>query len=137
MYKPCTLGLLNGVEMVGNVFVGEFSPEKCVSRRFVSFRFHFPSPMTNPITQTLPFSCGDRFGHKPHTPDLRLLAHVLGVNIHTFLKHITIQQLTPHGLDAFGTTVMQLAEVEGLEDHEEIRWSVVEVVISLPYSKCR
>src|SRR5438270_4852937 len=67
MYKPCTLGLLNGVEMVGNVFVGEFSPERCVSRRFVLFRFHFPFPMTNPITQTLPFSCGDYVSGTNHT----------------------------------------------------------------------
>src|SRR5438445_10517084 len=54
-----TEGLLSGVEMIGSVFVGEFSPERWVSRRFVLFRFHFPSPMTNSITRTLPFSCGD------------------------------------------------------------------------------
>jgi phosphoribosyl-ATP pyrophosphohydrolase/phosphoribosyl-AMP cyclohydrolase/histidinol dehydrogenase len=40
-----------------------------------------------------------------------------GVNTHTFVKHITSQELTKEGLDRLGDTVTTLAEVEGLEAH--------------------
>jgi phosphoribosyl-ATP pyrophosphohydrolase/phosphoribosyl-AMP cyclohydrolase/histidinol dehydrogenase len=40
-----------------------------------------------------------------------------GVNTHTFVKHITSQELTKEGLDAIGDAVTTLAHIEGLEAH--------------------
>ncbi|RUS29956.1 histidinol dehydrogenase-domain-containing protein [Jimgerdemannia flammicorona] len=82
--------LVEKIDNAGSVFVGEFSPE----------------------------SCGDYASGTNHTlPTYGYSRMYSGVNTHTFLKHITAQQLTPAGLDALGDTVMRLAEVEGLEAH--------------------
>jgi phosphoribosyl-ATP pyrophosphohydrolase / phosphoribosyl-AMP cyclohydrolase / histidinol dehydrogenase len=40
-----------------------------------------------------------------------------GVNTHTFVKHITSQELTKEGLDAIGDAVTTLARIEGLDAH--------------------
>ena len=42
-----------------------------------------------------------------------------GVNTQSFQKHITSQELTAEGLRLLGPTVIQLAEVEGLDAHAE------------------
>jgi phosphoribosyl-ATP pyrophosphohydrolase / phosphoribosyl-AMP cyclohydrolase / histidinol dehydrogenase len=42
-----------------------------------------------------------------------------GVNTQSFQKHITSQELTPDGLTLLGPTVIELAEVEGLDAHAE------------------
>jgi histidinol dehydrogenase len=39
------------------------------------------------------------------------------VSVDSFVKKITFQQLTPEGLAGIGTTVMRMAEAEGLEAH--------------------
>lgn len=49
-----------------------------------------------------------------------------GVNTHTFVKHITSQELTREGLRGIAETVMTLASVEGLDAHRravEVRMS--------------
>ena len=40
-----------------------------------------------------------------------------GVNLATFVKHITSSELTAAGLRGLGHAVMDLAEVEGLHAH--------------------
>lgn len=40
-----------------------------------------------------------------------------GVNLGSFVKHITSSNLTPEGLKNVGDAVMQLAKVEELEAH--------------------
>jgi histidinol dehydrogenase len=40
-----------------------------------------------------------------------------GVSVDSFVKKITFQQLTPEGLAGIGTTVMRMAQAEGLEAH--------------------
>lgn len=42
-----------------------------------------------------------------------------GVNVQSFQKHITSQELTSEGLRLLGPTVIALAEVEGLDAHAE------------------
>ncbi|RIA89855.1 histidinol dehydrogenase-domain-containing protein [Glomus cerebriforme] len=82
--------LLEKIENAGSVFVGSYSPE----------------------------SCGDYASGTNHTlPTYGYARMYSGVNTLTFLKHITSQQLTKEGLHKLGTTVMRLAEVEGLEAH--------------------
>ncbi|KAJ1967081.1 trifunctional histidinol dehydrogenase, partial [Dispira parvispora] len=78
------------VNNAGSVFVGPYSPE----------------------------SCGDYASGTNHTlPTYGYSRMYSGVNTDTFLKHITSQTLTAEGLDRIGDTVMDLAEVEGLEAH--------------------
>ncbi|TPX30443.1 hypothetical protein SmJEL517_g05993 [Synchytrium microbalum] len=63
-------------------------------------------------------SCGDYASGTNHTlPTYGFARMYSGVNTHTFVKHITSQNITAEGLDALGDTVMTLAEVEGLEAH--------------------
>ena len=40
-----------------------------------------------------------------------------GVNLATYVKHITSSELTADGLQNLGTAVMDLAAVEGLDAH--------------------
>ncbi|KAJ1927553.1 trifunctional histidinol dehydrogenase [Tieghemiomyces parasiticus] len=78
------------IDNAGSVFVGPYSPE----------------------------SCGDYASGTNHTlPTYGYSRMYSGVNTDTFLKHITAQTLTAEGLDRIGDTVMDLAEVEGLEAH--------------------
>lgn len=63
-------------------------------------------------------SCGDYASGTNHTlPTYGFARMYSGVNTHTFVKHITSQELTKEGLDRLGDTVTTLAEVEGLEAH--------------------
>ncbi|PVU91180.1 hypothetical protein BB559_002261 [Furculomyces boomerangus] len=81
---------LSKVENAGSVFVGKYSPE----------------------------SCGDYASGTNHTlPTYGFARMYSGVNTTTFQKHITSQTLTKEGLERLGSTVMTLAEVEGLEAH--------------------
>ena len=41
-----------------------------------------------------------------------------GVNLASYVKHITSSHLTAEGLKKLGGTVMRLAEVEGLDAHK-------------------
>ena len=75
----------------GSVFIGNYSPE----------------------------SVGDYASGTNHTlPTNGYAAMYSGVSIDSFVKKITFQQLTKEGLTNIGNTVMQMAEVEGLDAHK-------------------
>lgn len=78
------------IENAGSVFVGELSPE----------------------------SCGDYSSGTNHTlPTYGYARQYSGVNLATFQKFITSQEVTKRGLKSIGKAVMTLAAVEGLEAH--------------------
>ncbi|KAK9466312.1 histidinol dehydrogenase-domain-containing protein [Lipomyces arxii] len=78
------------VQHAGSVFVGPWSPE----------------------------SCGDYSSGTNHTlPTYGYATVYSGVNTHSFMKHLTSQELTPEGLKNIGHAVVQLATVEGLDAH--------------------
>jgi phosphoribosyl-ATP pyrophosphohydrolase/phosphoribosyl-AMP cyclohydrolase/histidinol dehydrogenase len=78
------------IENAGSVFVGELSPE----------------------------SCGDYSSGTNHTlPTYGYARQYSGVNLATFQKFITSQEVTKQGLKSIGKAVMTLAAVEGLEAH--------------------
>lgn len=75
----------------GSVFVGNYSPE----------------------------SVGDYASGTNHTlPTNGYAAMYSGVSVDSFVKKITIQQLTKEGLANIGNTVMQMAAAEGLDAHK-------------------
>ncbi|KAK9456232.1 histidinol dehydrogenase-domain-containing protein [Dipodascopsis uninucleata] len=81
---------LDLVQNAGSVFVGPWSPE----------------------------SCGDYSSGTNHTLPTYGYARVYsGVNTHSFMKHLTSQELTPSGLQYIGPAVVRLATVEGLDAH--------------------
>ncbi|CAK7893150.1 hypothetical protein CAAN1_01S13344 [[Candida] anglica] len=78
------------IENAGSVFVGGLSPE----------------------------SCGDYSSGTNHTlPTYGYARQYSGVNLATFQKFITSQEVTKEGLGSIGRAVMTLAAVEGLEAH--------------------
>ncbi|KAJ8097436.1 histidinol dehydrogenase-domain-containing protein [Lipomyces tetrasporus] len=78
------------VQHAGSVFVGAWSPE----------------------------SCGDYSSGTNHTlPTYGYATVYSGVNTHSFMKHLTSQELTPEGLKKIGGAVVRLATVEGLDAH--------------------
>lgn len=78
------------IENAGSVFVGGLSPE----------------------------SCGDYSSGTNHTlPTYGYARQYSGVNLATFQKFITSQEVTETGLKSIGKAVMTLAAVEGLEAH--------------------
>ncbi|KAK9369290.1 histidinol dehydrogenase-domain-containing protein [Lipomyces kononenkoae] len=78
------------VQHAGSVFVGAWSPE----------------------------SCGDYSSGTNHTlPTYGYATVYSGVNTHSFMKHLTSQELTPEGLKNIGGAVVRLATVEGLDAH--------------------
>ncbi|KAL5035555.1 hypothetical protein BDV3_005452 [Batrachochytrium dendrobatidis] len=82
--------LVDRIKSAGSVFLGAYSPE----------------------------SCGDYASGTNHTlPTYGYARMYSGVNTHTFLKHITTQELTKEGLDRLGDCVMTLAALEQLEAH--------------------
>ncbi|KAG9228661.1 histidinol dehydrogenase-domain-containing protein [Amylocarpus encephaloides] len=86
------------VENAGSVFIGEWTPE----------------------------SVGDYSAGVNHSlPTYGYAKQYSGVNLGSYVKHITSSQLTAQGLRNVGGAVMQLAKVEELEAHRravEIRW---------------
>ncbi|KAI9143826.1 histidinol dehydrogenase-domain-containing protein [Paraphysoderma sedebokerense] len=81
---------VDSVENAGSIFVGHWSPE----------------------------SCGDYASGTNHTlPTYGYARMYSGVNTHTFVKHITSQQLSKEGLEGIAECVMTLANVEGLDAH--------------------
>lgn len=82
--------LIPKINHAGSVFVGPWSPE----------------------------SCGDYSSGTNHTlPTYGYAKMYSGVNTHTFMKHITSQELTVEGLKNIGPAVMALAATEGLDGH--------------------
>ncbi|KAI1748395.1 histidinol dehydrogenase [Xylaria castorea] len=82
------------------------------------------------IGQWTPESVGDYSAGVNHSlPTYGYAKQYSGVNLGSFVKHITSSNLTPEGLKNVGSAVMQLAKVEELEAHRravEIRLSVLE-----------
>ncbi len=84
--------ILDSVMNAGSVFLGQWSPE----------------------------SVGDYASGTNHTlPTYGYARMYSGVSTDTFLKQITVQELSPSGLRALGPTVMTMAEVEQLEAHKK------------------
>ncbi|TAQ83547.1 hypothetical protein B7494_g8132 [Chlorociboria aeruginascens] len=78
------------VENAGSVFIGEWTPE----------------------------SVGDYSAGVNHSlPTYGYAKQYSGVNLASYVKHITSSNLTPQGLKNVGGAVMQLAKVEELEAH--------------------
>ncbi|KAK6613361.1 hypothetical protein ACHAPF_000352 [Botrytis cinerea] len=83
-------GVVELVENAGSVFIGEWTPE----------------------------SVGDYSAGVNHSlPTYGFAKQYSGVNLGSYLKHITSSQLTAQGLRNVGGAVMQLAKVEELEAH--------------------
>ncbi|KAL7272286.1 trifunctional histidinol dehydrogenase [Rhizina undulata] len=82
--------VVDAVEHAGSVFVGPWTPE----------------------------SVGDYSAGVNHSlPTYGYARQYSGVNLSTFVKHLTSSQLTEQGLRNVGGAVMQLAKVEELEAH--------------------
>ncbi len=82
--------LASAVINAGSVFLGHYSPE----------------------------SVGDYASGTNHVlPTNGYAKAYSGVSVDSFVKKITFQQLTQEGLAGIGTTVMRMAEAEGLEAH--------------------
>lgn len=78
------------VTAAGSVFIGNWSPE----------------------------SAGDYASGTNHTlPTSGWARSVSGVNIDSFLRKMTIQELTPGGIGAIGDVIVTMARAEGLEAH--------------------
>lgn len=83
--------LTHKIISAGSVFIGNYSPE----------------------------SAGDYASGTNHTlPTNGYAAMYSGVSADSFVKKITFQQLTEEGLKNIGSTVMQMAEAEGLDAHK-------------------
>ncbi|MFV2041121.1 MAG: histidinol dehydrogenase, partial [Candidatus Hydrothermarchaeales archaeon] len=84
--------VLTGIQSAGSIFLGPYSP--VAAGDYASGPNHI-----------LPTGGCARFQS--------------GLNVGHFLKHISVQRLTRHGLDGIGEAVTGLAEAEGLKYHSE------------------
>ena len=83
--------LTSKVISAGSIFIGNYSPE----------------------------SAGDYASGTNHTlPTNGYAAMYSGVSVDSFVKKITVQQLSKEGLENIGNTVMQMAAAEGLDAHK-------------------
>lgn len=70
------------------------------------------------LGQWTPESVGDYASGTNHVlPTYGYARMYGGVALDSFLKHMTVQSLTPEGLRRLGPFVAKMAEVEGLEAH--------------------
>jgi phosphoribosyl-ATP pyrophosphohydrolase / phosphoribosyl-AMP cyclohydrolase / histidinol dehydrogenase len=98
------------VQNAGSVFVGAFSPERCVTVVSSFTFFH--------VCLTPNCSCGDYASGTNHTlPTNGYARQFSGVNTLSFQKHITSQEVSQTGLKTLGPVVVTLAECEGLQAH--------------------
>lgn len=82
--------LAEEITAAGSIFIGNYSPE----------------------------SAGDYASGTNHTlPTCAWAKAFSGVNIDSFLKKVTIQEVTREGLSALGGTIWTMAEAEGLQAH--------------------
>lgn len=82
--------IADSIRFAGSIFVGNYTPE----------------------------SAGDYASGTNHTlPTGGWIRSCGGVNLDSFLRKITIQQITPAGLQEIGSTVEIMAAAEGLEAH--------------------
>ena len=78
------------ITAAGSVFIGTYSPE----------------------------SAGDYASGTNHTlPTCGWAASYSGVNIDSFMRKMTLQELTPEGLQTLSKTIVTMAEAEGLDAH--------------------
>lgn len=78
------------ISSAGSVFIGNYSPE----------------------------SAGDYASGTNHTLPTSGWAHSCsGVNVESFMRRMTLQHLTPEGIEALAPTIIAMAEAEGLEAH--------------------
>lgn len=83
-------GVAAEITAAGSIFIGNYSPE----------------------------SAGDYASGTNHTLPTSGWAHSCsGVNIDSFMRKITIQELSKSGIEALATTIIAMAEAEGLEAH--------------------
>lgn len=88
MDDPWTVA--DGITCAGSIFIGNYSPE----------------------------SAGDYASGTNHTlPTAGWARAYSGVNVDSFLKKITVQELTPAGLQAIGGDIVEMAMAEGLDGH--------------------
>jgi histidinol dehydrogenase len=81
---------LSGVESAGSVFLGEWSPE----------------------------ALGDYCSGTNHVlPTYGYARAYSGLSVLDFVKRVTVQEISPAGLQALGPTAVTLAELEGLDGH--------------------
>ena len=81
----------DAIENAGSVFMGNFTPE----------------------------SAGDYASGTNHTlPTNGFAKAYSGVNLDSFVKKITFQEITPAGLQGLGETLQQMAEAENLHAHK-------------------
>lgn len=82
---------IDGIRNAGSVFIGDYTPE----------------------------SAGDYASGTNHTlPTNGFSKAYSGVNLDSFLKSITFQKITEHGLLNIGNTIELMAEAEGLQAHK-------------------
>lgn len=82
--------VVDKITAAGSVFIGNYSPE----------------------------SAGDYASGTNHTLPTSGWAHSCsGVNIDSFMRKITIQELSQEGIEALAPTIIAMAEAEGLEAH--------------------
>lgn len=78
------------IRAAGSVFIGNYSPE----------------------------SAGDYASGTNHTlPTAGWAASLSGVNTESFMRKMTIQEITPEGLQGLAPTIIAMAEAEGLDGH--------------------
>ncbi|MDE6086283.1 MAG: histidinol dehydrogenase [Muribaculaceae bacterium] len=81
---------LAGITAAGSVFLGNYSPE----------------------------SAGDYASGTNHTlPTAGWAASLSGVNTESFMRRMTIQEITPAGIAALAPTIITMARAEGLDAH--------------------
>lgn len=86
------MDLLEGVQNAGSVFLGPYSPE----------------------------SAGDYASGTNHTlPTSGAARSSSGVSVDSFIKKITVQELTDKGIRSLGPAVIEMAEAENLTAHAE------------------
>ena len=82
--------IADAITVAGSVFVGQWSPE----------------------------SAGDYASGTNHTlPTCGWAASCSGVNIDSFMRKMTLQELTPEGLEGLSKTIVTMAQAEGLQAH--------------------
>lgn len=102
------------VQNAGSVFIGEWTPESVgdysagVNHSLRKTSLPLPSPSVPLIISMLTNRLATYGYAKQYS----------GVNLGSFLKHITSSNLTAEGLYGLSSTVEQLAGVEGLEAHK-------------------
>lgn len=84
--------MANDITAAGSVFIGNYSPE----------------------------SAGDYASGTNHTlPTSSWARSYSGVNIDSFMRKITFQELTQQGLQSLASTIITMAEAEGLQAHAQ------------------